>query len=172
MHYSSKVKMIQFIDKYDVHKRGGTVVDIGSMDINGTYRELFPYNDYIGVDIVAGPNVDIIMGSPEWDALENIDIVISGQVLEHVKDIPKLMASIYKIVAPGGLICMIAPSAGPEHEPPWYGNISKERMIEVVEGAGFEVLSCTILPIGIWQDNCCIATKPKKEKNAAKSNEL
>ncbi len=160
MHYSSLVKMAEFKVFHEID--GKTVVDIGSRDINGTYKTLFPDAEYIGVDIVPGENVDVIMGSKEWDELEDIDIVISGQTLEHVEDRPKFMADIYDILKPGGLICIIAPSAGPSHEPPWYGNVSEEDMIDLVSEAGFSIQSCTINPIEPWKDCYCIAIKEKK----------
>jgi hypothetical protein len=39
----------------------GTVVDIGSMDVNGTYRHLFPAWRYIGVDMEPGLGIDIVV---------------------------------------------------------------------------------------------------------------
>ena len=102
MHYSSLVKMAQFAMEHD--QEGKTVIDIGSLDINGTYRDLFPRSTYIGVDKVKGPNVDVIMDSKEWEELSNVDIVISGQTLEHVADIPKLMTSIFNVLKTDGLL--------------------------------------------------------------------
>lgn len=165
MHYSSMVKMAQFAAKYDC--KGKTVVDIGSLNVNGTYRILFPESTYIGVDIVKGQNVDVIMDSKEWDKLKDVDIVISGQTLEHVEDVPKLMKTIFDVLKPDGIICIIAPSAGPPHEPPWFGNISKKQMIKLVSDGGFKILSCTIHPVRPF-DNCCIATKEKKGHHVAK----
>lgn len=163
MHYSSMVKMAEFAIKYD--QEGKTVIDIGSLNINGTYRDLFPKSTYIGVDIIPGPNVDMIMDSKEWDDLKDIDMVISGQTLEHVEDIPKLMKSIFDVLKADGIICVIVPSAGPSHEQPWFGNISKERIIKLVSDAGFKVLSCDIHPVGPWHDNCCIAIKTKEKRS-------
>src|SRR6478672_10719054 len=42
------------------------VVDIGSYDVNGSYRTLFgnPAWSYQGVDLEAGPGVDIVLKSP------------------------------------------------------------------------------------------------------------
>ena len=167
MHYSSMVKMGRFAAEHD--QEGQTVVDIGSLNINGTYRDLFPKSTYIGVDIVKGPNVDVIMGSKEWDDLKNVDVIISGQTLEHVEDIPKFMKSIFDVLKIDGMLCIIAPSDGPVHEPPWFGNISKKQMIKIVSDAGFKVLSCDIHPVGPWRDNCCIAIKEKKGR-VAKDN--
>jgi len=170
MHPNSMTIMEEFINNYGV--KNATVVDIGSYDVNGRYRELFT-GKYIGVDIIPGPNVDIIMDSEEWNKLKNIDVVISGQTIEHVADIPKLMNSIYQVLKPGGILCIIAPSEGPRHDYPiWVGNFSKERMTEVVEDARFEVISCTISPVLPFNDNCCIAKKPEVKQKQIEREEI
>lgn len=160
MHPTSMKSMKQFVVEYALQK--AKVVDIGSLDINGTYRELFPGGDYIGVDLVAGPNVDIIMGSPPWKELKKVDVAICGQVLEHCADIPGLMAEMFHVLKPGGMACIIAPSAGPGHlEPDFFGNVSPEQMRQFVEDAGFEVIRCAVDPSCEWKDTVCVARKPE-----------
>ena len=171
MHTNSMILMNEFIEKYDLQK--ATVVDIGSYDINGNYRGFFLEGKYIGVDIQPGPNVDILMGSEEWNKIENVDAVISGQTIEHVADIPVWMTAIYMVLKPGGLLCIIAPSAGPPaHYPIWVGLFSEERMSEVVTAGGFEILSCTVSDVGMFNDTCCVARKPQSiMKNRRERNE-
>lgn len=160
MHPNAMVLMEQFAAR---NKITGTVVDMGSYDVNGNYRHLF--TNYIGVDIGPGPNVDVIVGSDEWEKLENVDCVISGQTLEHVADIPAFMSGIYRILKPGGFLCIIAPSEGPPHHYPiWAGNFPEERMRQAVQEGGFEILSCTISDAPPFNDCCCIAKKPGKKK--------
>lgn len=173
MHDNSMTIMKKFVEEYGVS--GATVVDIGSYDVNGNYRGLF-VGGYTGVDIQAGPNVDVLMDSSEWKKLKDVDVVISGQTLEHVADIPKLMASIFSVLKPGGLLCMIAPSQGERHDYPiWVGNFSVERMTEAVEGAGFEIISCTLSDVAPFYDNCCVAKKPEvvdAPKKASKQSKI
>ena len=160
MHDNSMTLMSEFIEKYDLQK--AIVVDMGSFNINGTYRDLFPEGQYIGVDIVPGRNVDIIMGSKEWDEIENVDAVISGQTIEHVANIPGFMTEIYRVLKPGGLLCIIAPSAGAGHDYPiWVGHFPEERMLEVITAGGFEILSCTVSNVEPLRDTCCVARKPQ-----------
>ena len=172
MHESSMITMRKFVEDNDLED-GQTVVDIGSLDINGTYRLLFQGSKYIGADIMTGANVDILVGLPEWDALENVDAVISGQTLEHIEDIPLFMAGIMRILKPGGLLCIIAPNAGmPHHYPAWVGHFSIERMSGVVKDAGFEIESCTIDTASEHQDCCCIARKPTEAKMITKKKSM
>lgn len=167
MHDNSMKIMKEFVKEYNIQKE--TVVDVGAYDINGTYKSLFPKAKYIGVDTNIGPNVDIIMDSDEWKKLKDIDLVISGQTLEHVADRVALMNSMFNVLKPGGVICIIAPSAGEAHYYPIFtGNVSKDEMVGLVTGAGFEIISCTISNIPPFLDNCCIARKPEVVAKKAK----
>jgi Methyltransferase domain len=63
------------------------VLDIGGADVNGSYREIFDQSQftYIGADLAAGEGVSIILEDPYKLPLDDatIDIVLSGQMLEH-----------------------------------------------------------------------------------------
>ena len=158
MHANGMNLMVDFVKEHDV--AGKVVVDMGSYDVNGNYRSLFT-GEYTGADITPGPNVDVLVDSPEWKELRNIDVVISGQTLEHVADIPKFINDIFSILAPGGLLCLIAPSAGPAHSfPIWVGHFSAERMTEIVEADGFEIIECKTTESFPFNDTRCIARKP------------
>lgn len=65
MHPSSMESCQRFIAQYllprkDDHLR---IVDVGSLDVNGCYRELFsaPNWEYVGIDVTPGPNVDVVV---------------------------------------------------------------------------------------------------------------
>ncbi|HPC84218.1 MAG TPA: methyltransferase domain-containing protein [Thermoanaerobaculaceae bacterium] len=99
------------------------VLDVGSADINGSYRELFAFAgaDYVGADLAPGSNVDVVLSDPyDWPELEDasFDAVICGQTLEHAEYPWRLMASIASKLKPGGLAMIVAPSRGPEHRYP------------------------------------------------------
>ena len=104
MHPTSMATMKKFVEDYNL-KDNCVVMDIGSYDTNGSYRELFVGSStvYIGVDIIPGPNVDMIIDSVEWHTLTlDIDAIISGQTLEHVEHVPKLLEQIKERLKPGG----------------------------------------------------------------------
>lgn len=149
------------VDKYGLSDK--TVVDVGSYDINGTYKSLFT-GEYVGVDILAGPNVDVLMDSPEWEQIKDVDAVISGQTLGHVADIPGLMAKIMRVLKPGGILCVIVPSRGPRHDYPiWVGNFEPEQLEKIFTDAGFELLSTDrdfTLP---WYLVTCVGKKPEPQ---------
>ena len=54
MHEQSKIIMADLLKKY-VHPEYKNLLDVGSLDVNGTYRSVIPESlQYVGLDIVAG----------------------------------------------------------------------------------------------------------------------
>lgn len=109
--------MKKFRDKYLCDSPITTILDVGSRSIKGqpTYREIFPHPfEYIGMDIVPGNNVEVV----GYDALSGkvFDVVICGQVLEHVRQPWEFLASLKKYFAQ--YICVIAPNTYGLHEYP------------------------------------------------------
>ena len=107
--------------KINLEKYGkGLVADIGSMSKNGakTYRDFC--KQYIGIDIEAGPNVDLVMTGPYTIPLadNSVDTVISGQCLEHVNNPFKLVAESARILKPEGHMLLTAPFQWREHRYP------------------------------------------------------
>jgi len=109
--------MADFRDKYLADMQGCSVLDIGSRLTNRhhskTYRDLFcPTYEYVGMDTEPGKNVDIV----GYDALEQYDVVVSGQVMEHVKQpwewLKRLVPYFRKY------ICIIAPHTYKLHRSP------------------------------------------------------
>src|SRR3569623_2096745 len=90
-----------------------SVVDIGSYDVNGSYRTLFdaPHWRYTGVDLEAGPGVDVVLASPYRLPLpsRSVDLVISGQAFEHVEYFWLSWMEMLRILKRGGMLLLIAP---------------------------------------------------------------
>jgi SAM-dependent methyltransferase len=130
MHESSQLRMGWFVSHHlelvstvrdqDQKLR---VLDVGSFDVNGTYKPLFPASkfDYTGLDMESGPNVDIVPDSPySWKEIESdqFDIVVSGQVLEHAEFFWLTMSEMVRVLKKGGMICIIVPNGFAEHRHP------------------------------------------------------
>lgn len=169
--------MVQFKEKYlaDFIGRDLTILDLGSQDINGSYKKIFqePKWRYIGVDMTPGQNVDIVLTDIyKWEELQSnsIDVIISGQAFEHIEFFWLTMQEISRVLKPGGLCCIIAPSSGTEHRYPvdcWrfysdgFKALAKWAGLFVVfaetqqENLGYDDGS------DIWKDSIFIARKPK-----------
>jgi len=117
--------MSSFAKKYltKLENKNISVLEIGSADINGSYRQLF-LNDnwkYSGADIEPGNNVDIVLRDHyDWKNIksDSYDVVISGQAFEHIEFFWVTILEIARVLKSGGLCCIIAPSAGVEHRYP------------------------------------------------------
>lgn len=60
------------------------VLDVGSMDINGTNRDYFGDCHYTGIDLGEGNGVDVVADGADYDAPDNyFDTVISTDCFEH-----------------------------------------------------------------------------------------
>lgn len=109
-----------FTLNYDYRPR---VLDVGSFDVNGSYKQFFPGSEfeYVGLDMVAGPNVDIVPRySYKWHELntDSFDVVISGQALEHIEFFWITVIEMVRVLKQGGTLCLIAPKGFGEHRYP------------------------------------------------------
>lgn len=125
MHASSLCRMRWFRDTFTTANPAQplSVLDVGSYNVNGTYRPLFAEPDYhyVGVDIAAGPNVDLVLRAAyRWDevATDSFDVVISGQALEHIEFFWKTLEEMVRVIKPGGLLCLVVPNLWDEHRFP------------------------------------------------------
>lgn len=177
MHKSSLDKMQKFVEKYlDKYKDQQLfILDLGSQDINGTYKQLFvhPKWHYEGADIALGKNVDIVLKDMYyWKEIKSssYDVVITGQTFEHIEFFWITILEITRILKPGGLCCIIAPSSGIEHKYPldcWrfypdgfkalckYSGLQELEVYTQWDPEGYDDGSDN------WKDSVLIGQKPK-----------
>ena len=150
--------MKDFRDKY-CEQGALQILDVGSKDINGSYKSLFAKHFYFGLDIVRGKNVDFV----GWGLVQDnsMDVVISGQTLEHVKKPELLMRHMARVMKPGGYCCIIAPSAGPVHCMPDYRRYQPEDLKILAEQLDLRVLELRIDFSECWEDCMMVAQKCK-----------
>jgi hypothetical protein len=60
-----------------------SAVEIGSRNINGSVRRLFPDTLYTGLDIVDGDGVDVVTAATDWKPVRQVGCVVCCEVLEH-----------------------------------------------------------------------------------------
>jgi hypothetical protein len=115
--------MKKFKEKYLDTSKKLKILDVGSADVNGSYKEIFDEEGWVyhGADMQPGKNVDILLENPyDWSNInsEEYDVVISGQAFEHIEFFWITSLEINRILKSGGLVCIIAPAGGYEHKYP------------------------------------------------------
>jgi len=97
---------------------GKRVIEVGSRDVNGSIRPLiksYDPQDYIGVDIVGGPGVDVICSAENLVyefGEQSFDVVISTELLEHLRDWKSVIHNIKSICRTKGIILLTTRSYG------------------------------------------------------------
>jgi hypothetical protein len=125
MHKASMLRMKWFVDEYVSQMSGAKikVLDVGSYNVNGTYKDLFANEryEYVGMDMEPGPNVDVVFKNPYvWSeiATDSYDVVISGQTFEHAEFFWVTMSEMTRVLKKNGLLCIIVPNVLHEHRYP------------------------------------------------------
>lgn len=92
-----------------------SVVEIGSLNINGTVRDFFTDpTQYAGLDLIEGKDVDVVMPGKDYQA-QGIDTVISTECFEHDRDWKKTFENMTRMVRGGGMVIFTCASDG-RHE--------------------------------------------------------
>lgn len=120
MHNTSYKNAQKFYDKYcSQNIETKTILDIGSMNVNGSLKPIFEKGNYTGLDQQMGPNVDIIASSHNIPLQNNcIDIITCSSCFEHDDMFWVTFLELCRIVKPNGFIYINAPSNGPYHAYP------------------------------------------------------
>ncbi len=63
---------------------GVEVLEVGSLNINGTVRDFFDSIRYIGADVAEGRDVDVVCNGESLDYPDNsFDVAVSAECFEH-----------------------------------------------------------------------------------------
>lgn len=97
------------------------IVELGSQDVNGTLRDHCPPGArYLGLDMATGRGVDLVVqpggGLPLADG--SADVVVTSSVFEHDVCFWETFLETVRILRPGGLLYVNAPSNGAFHRYP------------------------------------------------------
>jgi SAM-dependent methyltransferase len=96
---------------------GTSVLDIGSLDINGNNRYLFEQCNYTGIDIGDGNNVDVVCSGHLFKSDDLFDVVISTECFEHDEHWELTLNNVINnLLKDGGLFLFSCAAPGrPEH---------------------------------------------------------
>ena len=96
---------------------GTSVLDIGSLDINGNNRYLFEQCNYTGIDIGEGKNVYVVCSGHLFKSNDLFDVVISTECFEHDEHWQQTLKNVINnLLKDGGLFLFSCAAPGrPEH---------------------------------------------------------
>lgn len=125
MHPSS----IENMKKAKSHKNINLTKNLTILDIGGralvensdrSYKSIFAdiAKEYFVADICNGPGVTHVMPGEYTLPFDDntIDLIVCGQVLEHVRNPFRSVAEMKRVLRTGGYMFLIAPSSGPRHD--------------------------------------------------------
>jgi predicted SAM-dependent methyltransferase len=122
------------------------VIEIGSRNVNGSVRSLFPNASWFGIDVEDGRDVDLVVDAMEFEPEHQVDMVICCEVLEHAERWQEIILRAGGWLRLGGRLIITV--AGPGRKPhsafdggdvragEYYANVSPEQLSEVTRRAG------------------------------------
>lgn len=144
---------------------GLRVLEVGSLDVNGTVRDLFEGCDqYIGIDIQAGKGVDYVassndmvvrsyaLGSTPVDlgdapfshvvSSSYFDVLVSTEVLEHDAEFWLSFAQYNRVLKPGGWLIVTCRGIDfPKHDyPSDYYRFTTSALEYLFQAFGFDAV--------------------------------
>ena len=145
MHANSKLLFARYARPY--FKPNLRVLEIGPDGGPSTYQAMVADNSVIWdtIDITNHPSLTYCSHTSEYSFPipdGSYDIVLSGQVMEHVRKIRGWMQEISRVTKPGGLVITINPLSWPYHEFPvdcW--RVYPEGMRALYDDSSLEVLT-------------------------------
>lgn len=142
------------------------VLEVGSCNVNGSVKPLFPQDGYIGVDFDDGPNVDqVVEPGANLSLLGLFNTVVSTEALEHDPRPWVTFKRIFACLQPGGLFIATARgfttrggSFGYHAFPSDYWRFSPDAFQLLCDDTGFQVVE--LEPDPEFQGVFLVARKP------------
>lgn len=164
MHPSSMTNMIKARNHNKISLGTNlTILDVGgralTADRDRSYQSIFQdiAKEYYIADIVDGPGVTHVMPGEYTLPFDDnsIDLIVCGQVLEHVRNPFRSVAEMKRVLKNNSYIILIAPSAGPRHDDRDCWRIMDDGFKAIADEVGLE-------PVADWVDKSAPDERSRK----------
>ena len=92
---------------------GLSVIEIGSHDVNGSVRPFFAGSHYVGVDLSAGVDVDLVASGHEVRLPDgSFDLAVSSECFEHNPQWLETFRNMHRMTKAGGIVLVTCASRG------------------------------------------------------------
>lgn len=115
MAHAEQLKFVELTSRFFYLNNNSNlkVIEIGSYIVNETVRPFFSDSEYVGVDLMAGPGVDIISDGEQVNLPNaSFDIAISCECFEHNPHWTKSFNNMWDMLKPGGVLIASCASKG------------------------------------------------------------
>ncbi len=114
MAHPQQFRFIHFVKELlPVYFKDKTILEVGSLNINGSVREFFDGCHYTGIDVAKGQGVDLVVHGENYDGLANsIDVAISCECFEHNPEYVKTFINMVRVLKRDGLLVMTCATYG------------------------------------------------------------
>ena len=133
--------LLRLLERFAANARGA-LFDYGCG--GAPYRSLFKQCErYICADLAAGPCVDRVLAPNGLTAEESAtyNVVLSSQVLEHIRDPRRYLEEVHRILKPGGQLILTTHGMFHEHGcPDDFHRWTSQGLIELLKSEGFTVV--------------------------------
>lgn len=142
---------MSWVQQWGTHDPETIVVELGSRNTSGRgIRQFFTGTQYVGIDAVEGPDVDMVGNAATVRLSRPVDLVVCCELLEHTPYWREVLNNAFLMLKPGGRL--IVTCAGPgravhgvNHDDPdqpgWYGNVPVHAIDQVLSSQGWSEVS-------------------------------
>jgi hypothetical protein len=127
------------------------VLEIGSLDINGSVRSLFNDADYyLGIDMQEGPGVDLVADAAYLVTPDLMNVIVCCEVFEHAIEWRKIVETSYHNLDKGGVFIGTCAGEGrfphsaidesPIRDFEYYANVGSRDMKWTLERSHFDYI--------------------------------
>lgn len=120
--------------RFPSHFTGKTVLDVGSLDINGNNRSVFTNCIYTGIDVAPGNNVDVVARGNEYSPGIQFDTIISTECFEHDKFYEKTLQNIVSLLKPAGMFVFTCATTGRAEHGTIYSDVYSSPLTCQIDG--------------------------------------
>lgn len=126
-----------------------TILDYGCG--GSPYRHLFPNSSYRRADYIRVPDLDYLLEETGTvcEKSETFDLILSTQVMEHLRDPAKYLDECHRLLKPGGRLICTTHGIYQEHGCPYdFQRWTPAGLRRDLENAGFQVIQNIKLTLG------------------------
>jgi SAM-dependent methyltransferase len=114
MSHPQQLNFIQSVkNQYPDYFNSKKVLEIGSLNINGSIRPFFTQCQYIGLDVGAGKDVDVVCNGEDYNPPDSsFDVTVSCECFEHNPQWVETFQNMIRMTKAGGLVIMSCATEG------------------------------------------------------------